>query len=112
MVHMRTTQLSLRSTAVTNLHIWSIANPHVTVPFERRARGRVVVESWVDTDSLDASNSVHDVCARGFNFTGAGGVGPGAMAFDVGTLKLPSPSDERTLRLSPVPCLNARGSPD
>lgn len=59
-------QMSCRSTAVTEINAWTIANPHLNVQYERRSAGLLAVDCWVDMATLDASNPIQDVCKRGF----------------------------------------------
>lgn len=59
-------QLSCRSTSVKDVSIWSIANPHVSLAFERASAGLLCLDCWVDVTALDENNAIQDVCKRGF----------------------------------------------
>ena len=49
--------------------VWKVDNPHLNVLFEKRNQDRLVLDSWVDMNGLDAnSNSLKNVYNRGFQF--------------------------------------------
>ncbi len=77
-------QLSLRSTDVKDLAIWTIGNPHLNIQFERRTQGKLKLDSWVDVSLLDQRlNPVQDVCSRGFHLPEDGK----GLEFTVGNIK-------------------------
>lgn len=59
-------QLSVRTTAVKDVTIWSISNPSLTMAHERHPSSSLSLEGWVDINTLEGDNSVQDVCRRGF----------------------------------------------
>ena len=65
-------QLSLRSSRVSDVQVWSVANPHTTVPYERRTAGKLRLDSWVSVDDLGEGNTVETVCRTGFKFPTSG----------------------------------------
>ena len=80
-------QLSLRSTDVKDLAVWSIGNPHLNIQFERRVGAKLTLDSWVDVASLDTTlNPLQDVTTRGFRVPADG---TGAL-FRVGNIKFES----------------------
>ena len=48
--------------------MWKIDNPELIVGFEKRARSLLTLTTFVDSASLDARNSLFEVCRRGFLF--------------------------------------------
>eukprot|EP01112_Ceratiomyxa_fruticulosa_P001217 TRINITY_DN1121_c0_g2_i1.p1 TRINITY_DN1121_c0_g2~~TRINITY_DN1121_c0_g2_i1.p1 ORF type:complete len:764 (-),score=147.66 TRINITY_DN1121_c0_g2_i1:176-2467(-) len=77
-------QLSLQSPSATVTHVWSLASPHVTIQFERRVTGLLVLDSWVEAARLHDHNSVADLAQRGFKFP------PQGMVFPTGSILLKS----------------------
>ena len=79
-------QVALNTSIIDNLSVKAIANPNLSVPFDRISRGLQVLESWVPLSSLSGSNTVENVCERGFNLNDF------ALGFpvDVGSIKIDS----------------------
>uniref|UniRef100_A0A3B0N512 B-box zinc finger containing protein, putative n=1 Tax=Theileria annulata TaxID=5874 RepID=A0A3B0N512_THEAN len=65
-------QLRCRSSRVRLLQAWNIIRPESLSMFNRRSKNMLVLEAFVDTESLDRSNSVQDVCTRGFDIGAPG----------------------------------------
>jgi len=86
-------QLSLRSTGAKVSAIFSVAAPHLTVQFEARTAGQLVLDSWVDTRHLGELNTLGDVCTRGFRFP------PTGMIFPTGSLVLPPTNASRNFEV-------------
>lgn len=86
-------QLSLRSTGARVTSIYSVAAPHLTVQFEARTAGQLVLDSWVDTRHLGDLNTLGDVCTRGFRFP------PTGMIFPTGMLVLPPGNTSRSFEV-------------
>eukprot|EP00698_Gefionella_okellyi_P026326 TRINITY_DN9979_c0_g1_i1.p1 TRINITY_DN9979_c0_g1~~TRINITY_DN9979_c0_g1_i1.p1 ORF type:complete len:611 (-),score=136.11 TRINITY_DN9979_c0_g1_i1:121-1908(-) len=82
-------QLSLGSTAAKVTAVHSVAAPHLTVQFESRTAGKLILDSWVDTRHLGEMNTLADVCTRGFRFPASG------MIFPTGVLVLPNAQTSR-----------------
>ena len=61
-------QLALNTTLIDGLKIWSIDNPNLTVKFDKKTNGLLVLDSWVPTSVLTGENSVESICKRGFTF--------------------------------------------
>ena len=61
-------QVALNTSIIDNLSVKAIANPNLSVAFDRISRGLQVLESWVPLSSLSGSNTVENVCERGFSF--------------------------------------------
>lgn len=76
-------QLSCRSTAVKDVTVWSVNNPHLSVQFERKGQALLQLDSWVDVNGLDDSNAVQDVCKRGFQLPESGE----GMVFPTGNIR-------------------------
>ncbi|UKK02563.1 hypothetical protein MACK_002656 [Theileria orientalis] len=76
-------QLRCRSSRVRLLQAWNIIRPESLAMFNRRTKNMLVLESFIDTESLDRSNSVQDVCTRGFE------IGTPGFVVTVGNLSLP-----------------------
>ncbi|KAG9391858.1 hypothetical protein J8273_6871 [Carpediemonas membranifera] len=58
--------LSTGSSKARIVNIWNVVNPHVAAQFERLSADSMIVESWINTLTLDNENTVHDICQRGF----------------------------------------------
>ncbi|GIX64479.1 zinc finger protein [Babesia caballi] len=65
-------QLRCRSSRVNLLQAWNITKPDAVSVFSRWVQGSPITEVFIDAESLDRSNSVQDVCTRGFDI-GANG---------------------------------------
>ncbi|EAN31624.2 B-box zinc finger family protein [Theileria parva strain Muguga] len=65
-------QLRCRSSRVRLLQAWNVIRPESLSMFNRRSKNMLVLEAFVDTESLDRSNSVQDVCTRGFDIGAPG----------------------------------------
>eukprot|EP00944_MAST-04C_sp_MAST-4C-sp1_P006785 g6785.t1 len=61
-------QLALNTTLIDGLKIWSIDNPNLTVKFDKKTNGLLVLDSWVPTSVLTGENSIESICKRGFTF--------------------------------------------
>ena len=58
---------------VHNVQCDIVENPSMVVAFERRSEGVLVLDSWVDAESLSGTaNSLEQVTARGFQFPASG----------------------------------------
>jgi hypothetical protein len=92
-LYMLETALSGHHVKVTHVQVWDISQPHVVEQFEREVKlrpGVVPLDSWVDVDSLNASNSEENIFKRSFTFPDE----DNGMAFPTGTLRIaPPPSD-------------------
>ncbi|KAJ1502926.1 hypothetical protein HMI54_002780 [Coelomomyces lativittatus] len=87
-------QLSLFASSARIISAYALSNPHLTVNFEKRCKGILTLDAWVDPSRLPASNSEEDVLRRGFTFNT---VTPG-FTISVGALKKPSEyRDEKQL---------------
>ncbi|KAK1442725.1 hypothetical protein BgAZ_302430 [Babesia gibsoni] len=76
--------LRCRSSRVNLLQAWNITKPETVSLFKRHSQNGAVVEAFIDSATLDRSNSVQDVCTRGFN------VGSNGFKISVGNIELPS----------------------
>lgn len=86
-------QLSVRSTAIKDVSIWSISNPSLNIQFERRAGSALTLDSWVDVNSLDEANPIPEVCKRGFAVQDAAN----GLEFNVGNIKFPENGQSESL---------------
>ncbi|CAG9322258.1 unnamed protein product [Blepharisma stoltei] len=75
-------QLSIGSTAPVVKQIWSVASAHQAINFDKRTQGVLVLDSWIDTSSLDENNRLEDVCSKGFKCP------PGGVYFRIGNVQL------------------------
>ncbi len=74
----------MRSTAITDINIWSINSPALNVQFERRAGSLLTLDSWVDVNTIDDEhNPLQEVCRRGFHVPDASQ----GLTFSVGNVK-------------------------
>lgn len=64
--------LCLKGKFAANTNVWKIDNPELIVGFEKRARSMLTLSAFVDSSSLDARNSLFEVCRRGFLFPTTG----------------------------------------
>ncbi|KAK2954651.1 putative B-box zinc finger protein [Blattamonas nauphoetae] len=74
--------LSLRTCSPVITNMWNVGSAHVSMQFAQRTETMLVLDSWVDTKTLDADNSLFEITRRGFNFDNGG------RLFHTGTTKL------------------------
>jgi len=80
-----TLQLSLRSTSSKDISIWSISNPSLNIQYERRSNNLLTLDAWVDINTLETSNSLEEICKRGFIIND----NTKGLEFLVGNIRLP-----------------------
>lgn len=78
-------QLAIGSTTPVVKQIYSVASPHLTLGFDKKAQGKLVLDSWLDTSVLIEENRIEDVCTRGFKCP------QGGLLFAVGAAKTSAP---------------------
>ena len=83
-------QLALNTTLIDGLKIWTINNPNLSVKFDKKTNGLLVLDSWVPTTMLKGENSLETVCERGFRFQNK----TEGFVFNIGALK-PVVNDNR-----------------
>lgn len=67
-------QLSLKSSTAQITSAHALSNPHNTVNFEKRCRGILTLDAWLDPAQFPAGNQEDEVIRRGFVFNQAQGV--------------------------------------
>lgn len=65
-------QLSLGTTTASVKNIWSVASPHNTFTFEKKNKGKLTLDSWLETALLDQGNKLEKVLTKGFDFPSSG----------------------------------------
>lgn len=70
------------STSAVIENMWSIAHPHMSLNFEKRTKGLLVLDSWVEKNLLEENLRFEKICQKGFEFNGKG------LVFPTGHIKL------------------------
>ena len=86
--------LANHSVKVTHVQVWDISQPNIVEKFERetqRTPGVVPLDTWVDVDGLDSSNSEENIFMRGFTFPDNNDQG---MLFSTGGIRIAPPTQE------------------
>ena len=86
--------LANHSVKVTHVQVWDISQPSIVENFERERRrtpGSVPLDTWIDVDGLDSSNSEENVFKRGFTFPENNDQG---MLFATGGMRIAPPAQE------------------
>lgn len=65
-------QLAIGSTAPVVTNIWNIASAHITASFDRRTDNMTVLDSWIDSNSLDENNRLEEISITGFKVPNSG----------------------------------------
>ena len=78
-------QLAIGSTTPVVKQIYSVASPHLSLGFDKKSQGKLVLDSWLDTSVLIEENRIEDVCTRGFKCP------TGGLLFAVGAAKTSAP---------------------
>lgn len=76
--------LRCRSSRVNMLQAWNITKAETVSVFSRCSQNGPIVEAFVNAETLDQSNSVQDVCTRGFT------VGSNGFKISIGNITIPS----------------------
>jgi len=69
-------QIALASSTVVCKNIYSISNPNISLNFDKKNKGLLILDSWLDINRLNESNSPDKVCQRGFEFSSGGLIFP------------------------------------
>ncbi|EPZ34349.1 hypothetical protein ROZALSC1DRAFT_26480 [Rozella allomycis CSF55] len=75
-------QISIKGTTARIVNAYALSNPHLTVSFENKCQDMLVLDSWVDMESLSSPNTEEEIIKNGFQFTNGGG-----HKFAVGSLR-------------------------
>jgi len=75
-------QIALGSSTAVCRNIWSIANANISLNFEKKNKGLLFLDSWIDTSTLTDNNNPEKVCQRGFDFP------LGGLLFPTGHIQL------------------------
>ena len=57
----------LQGREVDKLEIWKIENVNTFLKFERRSSNMLTLPCWLSESSFDSTNTVHNICTKGFN---------------------------------------------
>ncbi|KAK2198241.1 B-box-type zinc finger [Babesia duncani] len=65
-------RLRTRSSRVNLLQAWNITNPESLAVFNTRAKNGLILDTFINAETLDGNNSIQDVCTRGFDIGSCG----------------------------------------
>jgi hypothetical protein len=66
---------------LSDLEIWKVENPELQDYFDKNTDSLLRVPCWISADELPDTDGVNDICRRGFQFNGIGG-----MIFSTGVI--------------------------
>lgn len=90
-------RLSLHASTAKVSLAWEVSNPQLTSQFDKRARGVLTVDSWIDIASLPEGVTEEEVLRRGYPVNQ-----PGGAWFSVGKVKLSSSQASRRFILCKI----------
>jgi hypothetical protein len=99
-------QLALNTTLIDGLKIWTLANPNLSVKFDKKTDGLLVLDSWVPTSVLKGENSLESICERGFAFQNE----KYGYPFNVGSFKMDAINNRNSTYITCVLCSVAVGA--
>ncbi|VWU48826.1 zinc finger protein, putative [Hepatocystis sp. ex Piliocolobus tephrosceles] len=65
-------QMTLRTSRVKLIQAWVVSALQTTHKFEKKNAGKLVLKTFIDTASLDAENTIQNICTRGFSISKKG----------------------------------------